>query len=196
MIQNQLLAMIATLLWSMRERKVLKWHLKLAMKITSHHLRITVKDLLAFKLILNFPCCPLVCRYVCSLLQVVYTTVLFLSRWIRFLLLSHMLNMQTLPMISTYLSVEERTYFLMKQWICLLMNCYRCLSLGVFVGSTSGAMTGLWGILVWQYTCLCCLFVCCIVCSYHFSMIVTIVMFLFAGVQILQCSAVMLLMPG
>ena len=31
-------------------------------------------------------------------------------------------------------------------------------------------------------------------CSYHFSMIVTIVMFLFAGVQILQCSVVMLVM--
>ena len=30
--------------------------------------------------------------------------------------------------------------------------------------------------------------------GYHFSMIVTIVMFLFAGVQILQCSAVMLFM--
>ena len=27
-----------------------------------------------------------------------------------------------------------------------VMNCYRCLSLGVFVGSTSGMMTGLWGI--------------------------------------------------
>ena len=27
-----------------------------------------------------------------------------------------------------------------------VMNCYRCLSLGVFVGSTSGTMTGLWGI--------------------------------------------------
>ena len=37
-----------------RERKILKWHLKLAMKLylskTSHHLRIMVKDLLAFKL--------------------------------------------------------------------------------------------------------------------------------------------------
>ena len=68
------------------------------------------------------------------------------------------------------------------------------LSLGVVVGSTSGVMTGLWGILVRQYTCLCCLFVCWIVCGYHFLMIVTIVMFLFVGVQILQYSAVILLM--
>ena len=52
-----------------RERKIMKLHLKMAMKLylnmTTHHLRIMVKDLSAFKLTLNSPWCLLVCRYRC-----------------------------------------------------------------------------------------------------------------------------------